>query len=397
MTINIDRFLSLNDVLAVGNETTGNNIIVSSGDVITSSGTGPLTLASDTQITGNLNVTNNLDVTNELTTSWINVGATTSADAPAKLAVGNGSVRDFLITDRAGGGNGNQIMLTGTGDFHQIYSHDHLFIAADRDINGDHNSGFRRLQLEAGPATAAAARIEIRAPGSTTPPFGNQRIFILGGDAVGDGITPVTAGEILIEGGQAAGGGDEETGGRIRIFAGNSGASGTGASVEIRGGDNSGVASVGVAGDVVLLGGKGPFLNGQGGSISIRGGGANNPFPTGTTQIGGHITCIAGDGGSTAGNGGTLTLDAGASPAATAGDVDIGITNAINLRLGATATLIGFFGASPVGKRGPYTITNHAVDRIYDANATTVEELADVLGALILDLRDLGLLNASIS
>lgn len=38
------------------------------------------------------------------------------------------------------------------------------------------------------------------------------------------------------------------------------------------------------------------------------------------------------------------------------------------------------------GEGETYTITNLSVDRAYDANSTTVAELADVLGTLITDL-----------
>jgi hypothetical protein len=34
-----------------------------------------------------------------------------------------------------------------------------------------------------------------------------------------------------------------------------------------------------------------------------------------------------------------------------------------------------------------YTVTNAATDRSYDADATSLEELADVLGSLIADLK----------
>lgn len=34
----------------------------------------------------------------------------------------------------------------------------------------------------------------------------------------------------------------------------------------------------------------------------------------------------------------------------------------------------------------PYTITNHTVDRTYDADASSVAELADVVGTLIKDV-----------
>jgi hypothetical protein len=40
-----------------------------------------------------------------------------------------------------------------------------------------------------------------------------------------------------------------------------------------------------------------------------------------------------------------------------------------------------------------YTVTNHVTDRAYDANATTADELADVLGTLIADLRAKGIVN----
>ncbi len=41
---------------------------------------------------------------------------------------------------------------------------------------------------------------------------------------------------------------------------------------------------------------------------------------------------------------------------------------------------------------GTYTPTNVSTDRSYDANATTIDELADVLGTLIADLKSIGLI-----
>ena len=52
---------------------------------------------------------------------------------------------------------------------------------------------------------------------------------------------------------------------------------------------------------------------------------------------------------------------------------------------------VGFYGVAPVTRAAAYTVTNLTADRTYDANATTVAELADVLGTLIGDLRLLGL------
>jgi hypothetical protein len=52
---------------------------------------------------------------------------------------------------------------------------------------------------------------------------------------------------------------------------------------------------------------------------------------------------------------------------------------------------IGFFGVAPVVQPAAYTVTNDSADRAYDANSTTLDELADVLGTLIGDLQSLGL------
>lgn len=39
-----------------------------------------------------------------------------------------------------------------------------------------------------------------------------------------------------------------------------------------------------------------------------------------------------------------------------------------------------------------YTVTNGTTDRAYDANSTSLDELADVLGTLITDLKTKGIL-----
>ena len=52
---------------------------------------------------------------------------------------------------------------------------------------------------------------------------------------------------------------------------------------------------------------------------------------------------------------------------------------------------IGFFGVTPTARAAAYTVSNLTTDRTYDANATTLDEIADVLGTLIADLRAYGL------
>lgn len=53
---------------------------------------------------------------------------------------------------------------------------------------------------------------------------------------------------------------------------------------------------------------------------------------------------------------------------------------------------IGFFGIAPVAQVAAYTPTNVTTVRSYDADSTSVEELADVIGTLIADLKTYGLL-----
>ena len=55
-----------------------------------------------------------------------------------------------------------------------------------------------------------------------------------------------------------------------------------------------------------------------------------------------------------------------------------------------TGTLVGLYGTTPAVQSPAYTPTNVSTDRAFDANATTVDELADVLGTLIADLQSRG-------
>ncbi len=57
-----------------------------------------------------------------------------------------------------------------------------------------------------------------------------------------------------------------------------------------------------------------------------------------------------------------------------------------------TGRKLGFFGATPVVQSPAYSVTNLTTDRSYDADATSVEELADVLGTLLADLSTLGII-----
>lgn len=72
--------------------------------------------------------------------------------------------------------------------------------------------------------------------------------------------------------------------------------------------------------------------------------------------------------------------------------------NTYDLGASATPCRTGYFGTSVRSPQfvvssgaATYTITNVTTDRSYDANATTLDEIADTLGTLVADLRAIGL------
>jgi len=101
------------------------------------------------------------------------------------------------------------------------------------------------------------------------------------------------------------------------------------------------------------------------------------------------LTVVCANTGATAGD---ATLDIDASSTNGTALIDIGGTNADNVSVGRSAGNLGFYGATPVAKAAAYTPTNVSTDRSYNANATTLDEVADVLGTLIGDLQALGLI-----
>lgn len=56
-----------------------------------------------------------------------------------------------------------------------------------------------------------------------------------------------------------------------------------------------------------------------------------------------------------------------------------------------TTQKLGFWNTTPAVQPPAYTITNDTTDRTYDANATTVEELADVVATMYRDLKVVGI------
>lgn len=70
----------------------------------------------------------------------------------------------------------------------------------------------------------------------------------------------------------------------------------------------------------------------------------------------------------------------------------IGSADDEDITVGSGSGKLGLYGAAPVVRAAAYTITNALSDRGYDADLTTLGELADVLGTLIVDLQAVGLI-----
>ena len=66
-------------------------------------------------------------------------------------------------------------------------------------------------------------------------------------------------------------------------------------------------------------------------------------------------------------------------------------TNSLSLMSNATG-LLGFFGATPTSQSAGWGVTNLSPLKSYDANTITLEQLADVVGTLVTELKNKGLL-----
>jgi hypothetical protein len=96
-----------------------------------------------------------------------------------------------------------------------------------------------------------------------------------------------------------------------------------------------------------------------------------------------------------AGNVVGLTMDASTRDITFTDGVDfiLGSTNGTKIGT-ATTEKLGFWNSTPVVQNTGWSVTNVSSDKTFDANATTVNELADVLGTLIDTLKTYGILGA---
>jgi len=78
---------------------------------------------------------------------------------------------------------------------------------------------------------------------------------------------------------------------------------------------------------------------------------------------------------------------------ASGGNIVLSTTTGTKIGTGATQ-LLGFWNATPVAQDTGWSVSNVTTDRSFDANATSIDELADVLGTLITKLLAYGIIGA---
>lgn len=129
-----------------------------------------------------------------------------------------------------------------------------------------------------------------------------------------------------------------------------------------------------------------PLVSPASGTMVVRG---LDSIGTGT-----GLTLRGGDSSGSGAAGGNVVVRAGVPGAmgGVAGSIFFYETDGTTEILKMDNTGAGWFGATPVGRSSAYTPTNVTTDRSYDANATTTDELADVLGTLIADLQATGII-----
>lgn len=278
------------------------------------------------------------------------------------------------------------------------------------------------IDLNAGAGTTVGGSIFATAGNGSAG--GGGSIGLIGGNGAAG-----TGGEIALEAGDSS----TVVGGQIRIETGDGntlggdlvmvcgqGVTGGGA-VSITGG--IGVAGAAAGGSITLTGGL-STNTGTPSNITLAPGQRPDGSATGLARIAGGITTVNaiqrlleirlrqfGAGAPAAGFGSQMSfvLDDDAVADVDAGHLQVFWTSvaAANAEAGfrlqlkqggvapttmlefGTATL-GFFGVAPA-PRQTYAVTNVVTDRAYDAAATSVAELANVLGTLIADLRSYGL------
>ena len=141
---------TLSEVLALGNTTGGTNLVVSSGDTITTNTIGETTIGSGVTIDGVLLQDGGITLTTDLPITDGGTGASTAAAARSNLDV-----------DQAGTDNSTNVTLTGTPDYITIDEPTQVITVGSVDLAADVTGTLPLTNGGTGATTAAGARTSL--------------------------------------------------------------------------------------------------------------------------------------------------------------------------------------------------------------------------------------------
>lgn len=340
---------SLEDTLAIGNTTGGNDIIITTGDEIVGQTTlvmGSLAGATSISAVGSINLLPSVTAlvgVETIVTTASNLGA----GAQVFGAKGAGGANGANITFRSLVGGANVTITQNANDISIASSG--AAAAWSAVLAAGNTSGATNPVISTGQMILGQTALELRAQGDgygatiraadgSSAAAGQTRdVNIFGGTATGGGVQ---GGRILLWGGSGNG---TQPGGPIRANGGTGGStSGLGGAIWFVGGqggtpngDGGNVLLEGGAGVGFGIGGRGDMVGGNGysgGAVSIRGGnGVSNH--AGSATVGGGTAAGNGNGGN------TYLVPTAASGAGTTGTAWVGaqsiVTRASNLGAGS--------------------------------------------------------------
>ena len=141
---------TLSEVLALGNTTGGTNLVVSSGDTITTNTIGETTIGSGVTVDGVLLQDGGITLTTDLPVTDGGTGASTAAAARTNLDV-----------DQAGTDNSTNVTLTGTPDYITIDEPTQVITVGSVDLAADVTGTLPLTNGGTGATTAAGARTSL--------------------------------------------------------------------------------------------------------------------------------------------------------------------------------------------------------------------------------------------
>ncbi|MBM2817028.1 MAG: hypothetical protein HW421_3790 [Ignavibacteria bacterium] len=376
---------SSGNIITGSTGTISKNIVIANDVVLLNGRNGGQSLKGGVQASENLILSSSAHSTK----GKVLIGSSAYDEANNRLGIGTANpVYSLDVESNAGSGISAKVGNTATSyssiNFYNTGSNQNLLVGANGNDLFIQTATTERIRIK---ADSGNVGIGTSNPGNILSFGGNSaRILWLERHT-----TSNTAGNNLtIQAGGATSGATDKTGGDLLLAAGLS----TGkadSSVKLQ--CSQQITSGNVKTVSIANGGTGYSV---GNTLTILSGGGNCTL-TVTSVSGGVVTGVSI---AIAGTAYSIGNDYSTSVAPVGGTgCTINVTDITGTADNAAATMfqilgnkIGFYGSSPAERPAGYSVTNKTTDRTFDANSTSLEEIADVLATLIDDLKGLGLI-----